>query len=51
MTIDKVVSDNRCNQTDIIDDAIRWLERQKEDKYINKNVSVIIRLIDENKEL
>lgn len=48
MTIDKVVSDYRCHQEEVLQEAIDWLEEQKTEEYINKPVSVIIRIVNEN---
>ncbi len=49
MSVKTVIQGSRCNQYEIIDEAINWLEGKKEDeKYLNKEMSIIIEIIEED---
>ena len=45
----KVVSGNRCFDYDVIDEAIRYLEGQKKNNYINDDMAIIIQIVGGDK--
>lgn len=46
----KVFSDYRCWRSDIIREVVKFLEGLKEDEYINKPLTIVVEVIDENEE-